>query len=137
MQALGYPLPMNDRIREITEARNIELGLGLQVKNHQSTLSYFPSFLLSLTYLVFTTALLLASFKAQVPTPAVLFRAARIRRPEDPGHSNGGAFVNEAPRRTWEVASREASAFVDEQILRSVSEGEASSQLYNLLGGGS
>jgi hypothetical protein len=24
-------LPMNDRIPEITEARNIELGLGLQV----------------------------------------------------------------------------------------------------------
>ncbi|KAG2239376.1 hypothetical protein Bca52824_091807 [Brassica carinata] len=31
MQALGYPLPMNDRIQEITEARNIELGLGLQL----------------------------------------------------------------------------------------------------------
>jgi hypothetical protein len=31
MNTLGYPLPMNDRIPEITEARNIELGLGLQV----------------------------------------------------------------------------------------------------------
>ncbi|KAK9109459.1 hypothetical protein Sjap_017519 [Stephania japonica] len=31
MQALGYPLPMADRIPEITEARNIELGLGLQL----------------------------------------------------------------------------------------------------------
>jgi len=31
MQTLGYPLAMNDRIPEITEARNIELGLGLQV----------------------------------------------------------------------------------------------------------
>ncbi|KAG7576006.1 Ribonuclease III domain [Arabidopsis thaliana x Arabidopsis arenosa] len=31
MQTLGYPLPMNDRIKEITEARNIELGLGLQL----------------------------------------------------------------------------------------------------------
>lgn len=31
MQTLGYPRPMNDRIPEITEARNIELGLGLQV----------------------------------------------------------------------------------------------------------
>lgn len=31
MQALGYPLSMNDRIPEITEARNIELGLGLQL----------------------------------------------------------------------------------------------------------
>ncbi|CAG7886076.1 unnamed protein product [Brassica rapa] len=31
MQALGYPLQMNDRIQEITEARNIELGLGLQL----------------------------------------------------------------------------------------------------------
>ncbi|XP_008777371.2 ribonuclease III domain-containing protein RNC1, chloroplastic [Phoenix dactylifera] len=31
MQILGYPLPMNDRIPEITEARNIELGLGLQL----------------------------------------------------------------------------------------------------------
>lgn len=31
MRALGYPLPMNDRIPEITEARNIELGLGLQL----------------------------------------------------------------------------------------------------------
>lgn len=31
MRALGYPLPMTDRIPEITEARSIELGLGLQV----------------------------------------------------------------------------------------------------------
>lgn len=31
MRALGYPLKMNDRIPEITDARNIELGLGLQV----------------------------------------------------------------------------------------------------------
>ncbi|KAL5994807.1 RNA-binding protein that suppresses calcineurin Rnc1 [Asimina triloba] len=31
MQALGYPLSMNDKIPEITEARNIELGLGLQL----------------------------------------------------------------------------------------------------------
>lgn len=31
MQLLGYPLTMPDRIPEITEARNIELGLGLQV----------------------------------------------------------------------------------------------------------
>ncbi|CAL0311574.1 unnamed protein product [Lupinus luteus] len=31
MRALGYPLEMNDRIPEMTEARNIELGLGLQL----------------------------------------------------------------------------------------------------------
>lgn len=31
MNILGYPLRMNDRIPEITEARNIELGLGLQL----------------------------------------------------------------------------------------------------------
>ncbi|XP_024640915.1 ribonuclease III domain-containing protein RNC1, chloroplastic isoform X2 [Medicago truncatula] len=31
MRALGYPLEMTDRIPEITEARNIELGLGLQL----------------------------------------------------------------------------------------------------------
>lgn len=31
MQTLGYPLAMTDRIPEITEARNIELGLGLQL----------------------------------------------------------------------------------------------------------
>ncbi|CAL4954009.1 unnamed protein product [Urochloa decumbens] len=31
MDTLGYPLPMNDRIPEITDARNIELGLGLQL----------------------------------------------------------------------------------------------------------
>lgn len=31
MQALRYPLSLPDRIPEITEARNIELGLGLQV----------------------------------------------------------------------------------------------------------
>ncbi|KNA19175.1 hypothetical protein SOVF_064030 [Spinacia oleracea] len=31
MKTLGYPLTMNDRIPEITEARNIELGLGLQL----------------------------------------------------------------------------------------------------------
>ncbi|MBA0655681.1 hypothetical protein Goklo_008139 [Gossypium klotzschianum] len=31
MQILGYPLAVNDRIPEITEARNIELGLGLQL----------------------------------------------------------------------------------------------------------
>lgn len=31
MQTLGYPLVVQDRIPEITEARNIELGLGLQL----------------------------------------------------------------------------------------------------------
>ncbi|KAK8946951.1 hypothetical protein KSP39_PZI006907 [Platanthera zijinensis] len=31
MEALGYPLQMTDRIPEITEARNVELGLGLQL----------------------------------------------------------------------------------------------------------
>ncbi|XP_072975202.1 ribonuclease III domain-containing protein RNC1, chloroplastic [Typha angustifolia] len=31
LEALGYPLNVNDRIPEITEARNIELGLGLQL----------------------------------------------------------------------------------------------------------
>jgi hypothetical protein len=31
MKILGYPLEMTDRIPEITEARNVELGLGLQV----------------------------------------------------------------------------------------------------------
>lgn len=31
MRTLGYPLAMSDRIPDITEARNIELGLGLQV----------------------------------------------------------------------------------------------------------
>lgn len=31
MRTLGYPLATTDRIRDITEARNIELGLGLQV----------------------------------------------------------------------------------------------------------
>ncbi|XP_022775131.1 ribonuclease III domain-containing protein RNC1, chloroplastic [Durio zibethinus] len=31
MQILGYPLAVKDRIPEITEARNIELGLGLQL----------------------------------------------------------------------------------------------------------
>ncbi|KAE8704117.1 mitochondrial ribosome-associated GTPase 1-like [Hibiscus syriacus] len=30
MQTLGYPLAVKDEIPEITEARNIELGLGLQ-----------------------------------------------------------------------------------------------------------
>lgn len=33
MQALDYPLQMTDRIPEIADARNIELGLGLQVIN--------------------------------------------------------------------------------------------------------
>ncbi|KAL9327605.1 hypothetical protein ACSQ67_002608 [Phaseolus vulgaris] len=31
MKTLGYPLEVTDRIPEITEARNIELGLGLQL----------------------------------------------------------------------------------------------------------
>ncbi|KAF3972111.1 hypothetical protein CMV_004343 [Castanea mollissima] len=31
MRALGYPLKMEDRIPDITKARNIELGLGLQL----------------------------------------------------------------------------------------------------------
>ncbi|KAE8671457.1 Phototropic-responsive NPH3 family protein [Hibiscus syriacus] len=31
MQTLGYPLALKGRIPEITEARNIELGLGLQI----------------------------------------------------------------------------------------------------------
>jgi hypothetical protein len=41
MNTLGYPLPMNDRIPEITEARNIELGLGLQVTQRRQT-SFSP-----------------------------------------------------------------------------------------------
>ena len=50
MNTLGYPLPMNDRIPEITEARNIELGLGLQVTQHRQTsfsplLSFISKFL--------------------------------------------------------------------------------------------
>lgn len=44
MQALGYPLRMTDRIPEITEARNIELGLGLQVVLASSFLLSFLSF---------------------------------------------------------------------------------------------
>lgn len=39
MEILGYPLAMKDRIPEITEARNIELGLGLQVFVCPSSLS--------------------------------------------------------------------------------------------------
>ncbi|XP_058765440.1 ribonuclease III domain-containing protein RNC1, chloroplastic-like isoform X2 [Vicia villosa] len=31
MQTLGYPIEMTDRIPEITKARNLELGLGLQL----------------------------------------------------------------------------------------------------------
>jgi hypothetical protein len=44
MDTLGYPLLMNDRIPEITETRNIELGLGLQVNS--VSLCHFVSFLL-------------------------------------------------------------------------------------------
>jgi hypothetical protein len=40
MRILGYPLEMTDRIPEITEARNVELGLGLQV----AILSLVPLF---------------------------------------------------------------------------------------------
>jgi len=67
MQTLGYPLTMNDRIKEITEARNIELGLGLQVQkllllalSCDMLLSFSKLFSLTLNH----TALLLASFKA-------------------------------------------------------------------------
>lgn len=42
MNTLGYPLPMNDRIPEITEARNIELGLGLQVSQPPETIFFSP-----------------------------------------------------------------------------------------------
>jgi hypothetical protein len=52
MNILGYPLPMNDKIPEITEARNIELGLGLQVfGHHYSLLSLWSSFLMILVSL--------------------------------------------------------------------------------------
>jgi hypothetical protein len=44
MDTLGYPLPMNDIILEITEARNIELRLGLQVNS--VSLCHFVLFLL-------------------------------------------------------------------------------------------
>ena len=88
MQALGYPLQMNDRIQEITEARNIELGLGLQVKRSINFITHYVklSFFLILSL---PSALLLASFKAQVRTPSVLLRAIRIRGAEDTGHSDG------------------------------------------------
>lgn len=36
MQLLGYPLRTTDRIPKITEARNFELGLGLQMVSSQS-----------------------------------------------------------------------------------------------------
>ena len=106
MQALGYPLQMNDRIQEITEARNIELGLGLQVKRSINFITHYVTFPL-LTFSL-PSALLLTSFKAQVRTPSVLLRAIRIRGAEDTGHSDGGAFADEAPGRTWQMAAREA-----------------------------
>lgn len=46
MKTLGYPVTMPDRIPEITEARNIELGLGLQVNLHPFILG-FAGFVLS------------------------------------------------------------------------------------------
>jgi len=48
MQILGYPLEMTDRIPEITEARNVELGLGLQVAMMPLILIYLFSYLLGL-----------------------------------------------------------------------------------------
>jgi hypothetical protein len=48
MQILGYPLEMTDRIPEITEARNVELGLGLQVAMMPLILLYLFSYLLGL-----------------------------------------------------------------------------------------
>ena len=42
MKTLGYPLEMADRIPEITEARNIELGLGLQVALLSPLILLFP-----------------------------------------------------------------------------------------------
>lgn len=41
MNILGYPLEMTDRIPEITEARNIELGLGLQVAQQLPSIPQF------------------------------------------------------------------------------------------------
>lgn len=42
MKTLGYPLETTDRIPEITEARNIELGLGLQVALLLTLILVFP-----------------------------------------------------------------------------------------------
>jgi len=52
MQILGYPLEMTDRIPEITEARNVELGLGLQVAIDASrfSLPFFLSVRFGYTY---------------------------------------------------------------------------------------
>ena len=73
---------MNDIIQEITEARNIELGLGLQVKEPFTFSCNYVTFLIW-PFFSLPPALLFASFKAQVRTPSVLFRENRIRGPED------------------------------------------------------
>jgi hypothetical protein len=45
MQILGYPIKMTDKIPEITEARNVELGLGLQVATLPLILHYILPYL--------------------------------------------------------------------------------------------
>lgn len=48
MRILGYPLEMTDRIPEITEARNVELGLGLQVAILRPLIQLFPFLFLAI-----------------------------------------------------------------------------------------
>ncbi|CAD6229400.1 unnamed protein product [Miscanthus lutarioriparius] len=91
MNTLGYPLPMNDRIPEITEARNIELGLGLQLCfSHPS--------------------------KHKFEHPRFCYERLE--------------YVGQK----IQVAGGEASEDVDEQVLRTVSAGQAPAALHYLRG---
>lgn len=113
MQALRYPLSLPDRVPEITEARNIELGLGLQVFSltfydlviFRNLLTYCWYFICHTKYLeafhenamksgyIFlslfslNTAQLLASFKIQIWASSILLWAVRVCWAKDSGTS--------------------------------------------------
>ncbi|TYH95096.1 hypothetical protein ES332_A12G084200v1 [Gossypium tomentosum] len=114
MQILGYPLAVNDRIPEITEARNIELGLGLQL------CFMHPS-------------------KYKFEHPRFCFERLEYvgQKIQSLGSGYGGEVADEASRRPWKMATREASPCSYEQVLREVFAGKVYASFYHLLGASS
>ncbi|CAD6236294.1 unnamed protein product [Miscanthus lutarioriparius] len=129
MNTLGYPLPMNDRIPEITEARNIELGLGLQLCFLHPSKHKFehPRFCYERLEYVGQKIQCLATVQlAKSNAEGLNFYV--------PGSSNGREATHEAPRCTRQVAGGEASEDVDEQVLWTVPAGQAPAALHYLRG---
>lgn len=157
MNTLGYPLQVKDRIPEITNARNIELGLGLQVKNYH--LSYFHYIYIFLIYHFSKSSLLSCTLQStslnilDFVLSDLNTLAKRSRYWSLPlslsvcycqsvtvtdvfenvaGSCNGGEAADKAYRCSGKVVAGEAPEASFEQVLWEVFEGKTPSQVHNL-----